>query len=332
MKITKSLDLFQSLSVSKVVLILVFATTGLTLRAQTINASETYSYFGSLSQYNSGVSSNQATACEPTSVINGLTFLNAVNGNTVFAHSPAAYADLNSLAGSSGTSGGASGGTSYGSGVTGMVNYMSAGGFNAAPNVTISGQYAYSTWGAGLPANSSTLNFNMTTPTATFMGNALQANDAVQLAIWWGTYNFTTNTFTPSAGNGTHEIDLYSLNLTNGNGSASIVVPESSAGNLNDPLATAQNLSATIQTVAFNSSNYLYLTYGTSLNTFAGTPGETDPANGGSTPLDAVAGTAPTGIIVGDYVEAVPEPSTYVLFGLGLLVLGVMAIRRKAQA
>jgi len=341
MKNAKSVA-WQFLGAGQVVLALVFAASAITAKAQIV-ASESPSFFGTLSQNNSAVTVNGATACSPTSVINGLNFLNGVNGGSIFAHAPAAYGDVNSLATSSGTTGV---GTSYGTGVTGMTSYFGSGGFNpSSVPILISGQYAYNSWATGLPANSAPLlSFAKAAPSASFLGNALNANDAVELALWWGVYDPSNNSFNPTPGSGSHEIDLYSLNLNaSGNGSANIIVPEVGTG-VSAANATAQNLSATIQTVTFNGTggggvngSYLYLTYGTSNDIQAGTPGETDPSGDTSSPLDAVAAAPafnpsfPTALIVGDYVEAVPEPSTYFLSGLGLMVLCVVAARRKAK-
>jgi hypothetical protein len=300
---------------------------------QTFSAAEDPNDFGYLSQYNSGVENELwADACMPTSVINGLTYLNNYNDQSVFAHNPGTYDDVNAMATAMVTSNqGYFVGTRFDKGVNGLVNYASPTGFNPAPDLTVSGQYSDPGMGSNLGAGV-VQNFGYAIPTASYIANALNAHSAVQLVVYWGTFNSSTGIFTSTSFSNSHLISIYSLNVTNRSGSAGIIVPESSDGVLNTDYAQAQLLSATIQPASFQGLNYLLLTYNTP-QLISGTPGEIGDPND-PTPEDQITGSIsgtkvnPMGIIVGDLVESVsvPEPSTWALLPGGL---GLMAFWRR---
>ena len=315
-------------------------------KAQDATGSEADSVndFGFLSQYNSGITDTntnniQSQACMPTSFINGLTYLYNYNGNTyddysIFNHNPDTYTDINDIALNMQTANNPtlnSYGTSYFNGVAGAGLYLSNDatyGFNSAPSVTIAGQYGFNSMGSGLSAP----NFTLAAPTGTYIANALNAHDAVELWLWWGTYNPTNQSFNPPMNGGSHIVDIYSLSLVNGTGTAGIIVPESANGTLNDQNATAQVLPATVQSVMIDGTSYLYLTYSDTVP-ISGTPGETNEPNdlNPNAPTDQAAaiGTPQTytALIAADFVEGLvqtPEPPTYLLLGMSLVLLAVI--------
>jgi hypothetical protein len=295
-------------------------------RAVTINESETLADFGTLSQYNSGVTvmnalNVQEQACVPTSFANALTYLNNVNGGTVFAHDPNSYADVNSLATAMGTANNpfppGPVGTSYAGGANGFEQYNSAGGANPSTGVTISGQYAQAAWGGGLPYAGA--NFANVIPTDVFLGGNLANDNAVELGIQWGSYNQDGTVFTPAGG--FHAIVLYSLNLVDGAGFASVIDPISANGQLNDNAASAQVFTASMSTVG----GYMYLTYPLQI-----ADDQTDGTDNGFAGFGALTGE--TARIVAVWAEAVPEPSTYIMAVMGLGAVLIVGCRRKPRA
>ncbi len=293
-------------------------------RAAIINESETLADFGTLSQYNSGITvmnalNVQEQACVPTSFANALTYLNNVNGGLVFSHDPNTYADVNSLATAMGTSNNpfppGPVGTSYAGGAVGFEQYNGAGGANPSSGITISGQYAQAAWGGGLPYGGA--NFANTIPTDVFLGGHLANEDAVELGIQWGSYNEDGTVFTPAGG--FHAIVLYSLNLIDGAGFAGLIDPISANNQLNDNAATAQVFSASLSTVG----GYMYLTYPIQI-----ADDQTDGTDNGFAGFGALNGE--TARIVAVWAEAVPEPSTYVLAIMGLGAVLVVGFRCKS--
>jgi hypothetical protein len=298
------------------------------VRAQSVNGNEDPTNYGSLSQNNSGItySNNlnvQPVACMPTSFANALAYLNGVNGNNVFTFNPGTYTTLNNLANYMGTSYTStttpmgttySGGTSYLGGVQGFQAYSAATGTNPAKMpVTIGGQYATSVYSG----NALGATFTNVDPTASYLANALNSKDAVELWIDWGDLNGTDFTAT----GGAHIVDLFQLNLSNGSGTAEIVDPQSFTDTTyNDPNATAQQLEVNVTTDAHGD---LVFTYPTS--TISGAPGEVE--NGSSTLAAAPEGEQ--AVISADFIEAVPEPSSWVL---GLLCVGGFAALRFRAA
>jgi hypothetical protein len=200
--------------------------------------------FGTLNQNNAGifVSNNlnvAPQACAPTSVVNGLIFLENFSGTDPFrSYSPAANllnADLadNQLASAMGTFnlnvGTVAapvyvGGTPYGAQnypaiglnnngsipgmVNGLLNYIGAAGANPAPDIYIAGGQV-STVGAAnsqIPAGFvgavpvlPQVQQN-TTPTANVLARDLNNDDAVQLGIQWGYYEEDPNPLSPTFG------------------------------------------------------------------------------------------------------------------------------------
>jgi len=308
-----------------------------TAHAQTFTGSVALpSDFGNLSQYNSGITVTnnqniQPQACVPTSVINGLTYLDNYYDQSIFSQNPGTYAAINSIATSMGTANtpGVNTGTGYGPGINGLNSFIATNGNNPNLAVSVYGQYPAG-WGGGVPNNT---NFQQAIPTANYLTTALNANDAVQICIWWG--SVSGGVFTPTVNGGTHEISLYSMsfNMGTGAGSAGIVVPESAAGTYPDQNAFAQNLpGSALSAATYGGSSYLFLTY-SDVQTISGTPGETGEPNS-SIPLNQTAGTgggsSPAGLIIADYVEAVPEPSSFALLALGLVPVLVLAARRHS--
>jgi hypothetical protein len=91
--------------------------------------------------------------------------------------------------------------------------------------------------------------------------------------------------------------------------------------------------SSALSSATYGGSSYLFLTY-SNVQTISGTPGETGEPNS-SFPLDQTAapggGSAPAGLIIADYVEAVPEPSSFALLALSLIPVLVLVARRQSR-
>jgi len=307
--------------------------------AQAQSGSENQNLFGQLGQLNGGVTyvnpnySNSIAvgpnACVPTSVANGLVFLNNFYGGSLFQnYNPNGYTTVNNLAAAMGTfnmsnyQGVANvGGTWYGTQgagfagvatppneVTGLANYIGPTGANPAPSVFIvGGQYVSSipgiSNGNGIPAGLAP-NFANTIPTAQYLANALNADQAVELTIQWGNYNAALNTFT--AAGGLHSITLTSIADVSGVGTATFWDPWG---------ATAQYITANLLT---STDGYLYFTNMTVTDPTAGT-GDDLPDGG----LD------PNGRIVTDLAEAVPEPMSFGYLTVGVISLCAWRMRRR---
>jgi hypothetical protein len=286
-----------------------------TVQAQT--GSENQNSFGQLCQLNSGVTAFNNTACGPTAVANGLIYLNTVAGGGLFSnYNPNSYTTVNDLATAMGTgAGGTSYGTSNPSLVSGLYNYIGSTGLNPAPNVSIvGGQYIVGT-GASIPGTIAG-NFSKVVPTAQTMADWLNANDAVEFMIQWGTYGGIGGTNWTASGN-QHFATLTSLSLTAGDGTLNFWDPWGSG--TNGASATAQFQTATVQTIG----GYLYLT-GISTNDPTATLSESSGDSG-----DAVSGE--TGRIVANLAEAVvPEPTSFAILTLSAIAgLAAKRLRRR---
>ena len=292
------------------------------LNAQVYTASEDYTLISTyLGQGNASVNGGQVVqnnSCVPTSTANGLAYLEAYQTQVLynsdpFAVTPDNYTAVNALQTAMGTT--AAGTTTSGE-LNGLQNYLST--VNPGSSVTISAQASLaepaSFFGAGVNAGISLQNAN---PTAQFLANALNANDAVQLGILWGTIsggNSTNFTY-----NGGHFVSLDSLNLNNGSGTIGILDPWGSGG-VNAGTSASQ-ISLSVSTITLTGlGSFLYVTYPI---VAAGGP---EPGEAGDTQF---AGGAQAGIILVDAVESVPEPATIGLVAIGLLA--ALTIRRQRK-
>jgi len=313
---------------------------------QAQNGSENQNLFGQLGQLNSGVNyvnpnySNSVAinvnACVPTSVADALTFLNNANGGNLFQnYDPNSYTAVNGLAAAMGTFNatyagpGSSGytnlGGSYfsygGSGfqsvavppneITGITNYVSSSGANPAPSISIvGGQYYNSVVGNnnGIPASLSSI-ITGTIPTAGFLANNLNANNAVEIWLQWGAYNSALDTFTNYGG--MHSVALTAITDNSGIGSLSFWDPWGGGG------TNAVWINADLSTSA---GGFLYLT-----NMIVSDP----TASAGGVDFLSDAGSDPSARIVTDLAEAVPEPAACALMTVGVIGLSVWRMRRR---
>lgn len=280
--------------------------------AQAQSGSETASLFGQLGQLNVGVTAFSSTACGPTAVANGLVYLNSAYGGNLFQnYNPNSYTTVNDLISVMGTS---ATGTSYGTAnpslVSGLYSYIGASGLNPAPNVYIAGgQYSVGTGASIPPAIAGS--FASVIPTAQTMANWLNANDAVEFMIQWGTYGGAGGTTWTPSGN-QHFATLTSLSLASGSGTLNFLDPWGSSAVLS---------TANVQTIG----GYLYLY---DIMGDISDPESTLSESGGDTGDGPDLATLPSGRIVADLAEAVPEPGVLALATLscGWLVIG---LRRK---
>ena len=312
--------------------------------------SETILYFGSIGQGAATVTNTNAAymgvylpnsvpvgpnACVPTSVIGGLTYLehyqNVTNDTDPFTVSPNSAAQLNNLATSMSTWNTTNttgpnqwtnvGGTSVPSAFNGLQSYLSATGNNPAPQVQISGQVSPANpagFVAISPVNQTAGTYNAgmnianVTPTATFMANALNANDGVEFGLQWGTYSGTT--FTPSGGG--HFLTLQAINIVSGTGTISFFDPW--GVNANPPSTTNGFVSATVTTV----SGFLYVTY-----PITWTGGDLDTSNNAS-PSEMMGANGQTGRILSVMVESTPEPASGMISLAAFALLGLRRIKK----
>ena len=294
-----------------------------------ITGTEDLTYFGMLGQGNTGITvSNpdpiQPNACVPTATANGLTYLenyaNFVRDEpSPFTVTPNNYAAVNALATAMGTkdtliNGNDVGGTQTYPQFNGLQNYLSAGGANPAPSVVISGQISPSETAGFLGTGPLQAGMNVAnvTPTATFLASALNANDAVEVGIEWGSYS--GNVFTASGG--AHELTLQSINLGTGSGTIGFIDPW---GNASSAGSTAASVSAT---VTLEGDGFLYVTYPI---TWTGGDGDTNPG-------DAFGSGGQTGRIIDAAVQAVPEPTSLALLAIGIGGFALTARHRKVLA
>jgi hypothetical protein len=267
--------------------------------AKAQSGSENVSFFGTFGQGNNAIVSanSQAVAnmaCVPTATVNGLTYLQnyqASIGNPNTLTFGPTYTSINNLITSMGTT---ANGTGMGSAATGLASYLSPIGANPAPSVSISGQYiglsTFTTgWYTGMPGT-----FANVTPSATFLANALNANDGVEFTVVWG--YMTNGTYFVNGGG--HELTLQSINLAAN--SISFFDPWGNTQPVNNAGTSANLYTANLSV----QSGFLTVMYPTN-NAITGI--EPDPEEIDSTdPGDA---NGQIGYIVADMVEAVPEPA-----------------------
>ncbi len=283
------------------------------LYAQT--ASEDYSIVTQLlGQGNASVNGSQAlknNSCVPTSVANGLSYLNAYQlslGNpSPFAFDPNNYGAVNHLQSFMATDPVAA--TQPANALSGLQTYLTTAGplGNPAPGVS-----TWQTW----------------KPSAQSLADVLNAHDGVQLGIFWQSAGNTITAnqpWSPQAGG--HFVSLQSIDLTDGSGTIGIVDPWGN-GTVTPPVAgtSASYDSLDVSTVAIAAGgylaagNYLKVTYHI-------------PVLGDFPNIDtgtAFAGAGGTGLIALSEVEAVPEPSSLIISILTSAgVGGFMMIRRR---
>jgi hypothetical protein len=259
-----------------------------------------------LGQGNSQVNGSQAllnNSCVPTSTANGLSFLEqyalSISLANPFSSTPDTYATVNSLQTSMGTT---------------------------PKGTSVAGQQAGV--GAYLTANAPTVTWNNAfDPTATLLGNLLNNNNAVQLGILWGG---------PSGGsfpgtNGGHFVSLVSMDLTGGSGFMTILDPW---GNNTTGAGVNAGTNATFQTLAVTTlvltngafiGTYLAVTYTNTSVLYVG-PDDTTAADGTTAYGDS---TGMMGLIAVETVEAVPEPNSFALLGVGILGIGAVRLGRR---
>ena len=287
-------------------LVMSFAACGLSqLEAATITASENYglitNYGGTyLGQGNAAVNGSQAVmnnSCVPTSVANGLSYIQAYAYSTdtpnPFASDPNQYAAVNALQTAMGTT---ATGTYPGPALTGLQSYLST--VNVSPTVL--------TW---QDVNSS----------AQTLAEYLNSNNGVQLGILWGSVSGSTFT----GGQGGHFVSLTALDLTDGSGTIDILDPWGNPlGNNADTVGAEKTLSVSAVNITsgLTAGTYFKVTFP---NTDFSDP--IYPADG-----TAYAGGAQTGLIVIDMVEAIPEPTAASLVLL-TVTLG-SGVRRRRRA
>jgi hypothetical protein len=266
-----------------------------------------------LGQGNAAVNGSQLrknNSCAPTAVANGLSFLEAyqlsIGKPDPFTISPNSYTNaVNPL--QTGMATGDSG-TPMNTLWSGLVNYLTV--TNPAPSVSLAGQDDKATlnalvWGTQAGAVNAI-------PDATYLANALNAHDGVELTIEWGSYS--GNVFTASGGG--HEVTLDSINA--GAGTIGFVDPWGPAVGAN---AGSSGLDMTATWSLTN--GYIYITYPISI-----TGGPQDNNTDGTTLVGA---NGETGRIIADTVEIVPEPGT-ALFGLAVAAVCLSARRRTRAA
>jgi len=291
--------------------------------------------------YQNGLAVNP-NACVPTATVDGLAYLYNEFGPSTLSYAPS-YTSVNNLAQAMGTSNNnyyqyfnaanqlvytsvnapnnaaaaARGATTYtysqnigGTGTypmfNGLQSYLSAGGQNPSPQISISGEVGGATpagWLNG-PLNAG-MNVANATPTAQYLVNQLNAHNAVELTLEWGVFNnnnINTGTWTSQGG---HEVLLGSLSLSGGTGS--IVY--------SDPEATATSAGGMSGTLTLGADGYLYVSGFTQTLLDENPPDLQDslPGAGGATQYARIDDVM---------VEAVPEPAIFGLLGAmgGLLV------------
>jgi hypothetical protein len=342
---TKSCSLTASFLISSALLLVTSVAP-----AQTASENSNLSFFGTLGQLNGGVTyinpnyngsaaytdiNIQQNACVPTSVANGLIFLNNLYGGNLFQNYNQInnYAFVNDLAASMGTFNiqsnaspfGIVGGTYYnGAGnnqfgvtvppneISGLANYISPTGSNSAPRVSIvGGQYTSSLFGSGGIPNSITNLFNATTPTAQFLATALDKSQAVTFWIEWGAYS-TNGVWT--ADGGRHSLTLTSITDNSGSGQMQYWDPAGN-GDTNAVWTTAN-----LQTIG----GFLYINDFTNIEPFAAEANDDANDLGGD-------GNYTSGRLIADFVQTAPEPTPFAILAVSAAVgLGMRRFRRGA--
>jgi hypothetical protein len=264
-------------------------------------ATENVANFGTFSQLNSGVTGSNALrgqSCVPTSVANGLAFLNNTYG--VPGLMQPGYGTVNTLSTDMGTT--AANGTTFQQLITGLGTYIGPTGQNVSPPVNIVGGQAATGFGATGPNIQ-----NNTNPTASQFFSWLSAGDAVEIGFTWtnGGGHFVTH----------YGIDINTIgNTPTGTGTISFLDPfGGTAGNAN---ASAVNIVNASYTTVGGQLSFTY--NGGAANNGA------DPDNSGATPSSG-------GIIVVAAAEAVPEPASVVLVLSSIVPIGVITLVRRAR-
>ena len=256
-------------------------------------------------------------ACAPVSVANGLTYLDNLYGGNVFSSNPNSYATVNSLAQAMGTAYDSVswvGGTSFANEVAGLNQYLATSvnpGYNAS---IVGGQYVSTSADGGTVLGNVTglpANVVNAVPSVSALSSDLNAHDAVEAWIQWGTYNPGLTVFTPLGG-------LHSVTLTAISGSSiSFVDP------WGDGTTSATESASTITTgIQTSVDGYLYMP-----SQFPSDEVGHEIYDG----TDAGNGVHYYGRLVTDLAESVspvPEPSTYLTGALMLIPLGTGALRR----
>jgi hypothetical protein len=212
------------------------------------------------------------------------------------------------------------GGTFVNNMYSGLQSYLSKTGANSAPRVILSGQQInsvpksfYSPKGGKIPTW-----VTAGKPTASFLANALDDNDGVEIQIQWGTYKGTT--FTP--GFGAHELtlDYISLNTATDKGEIGFLDPEGST-------TKATMLTAPLSLV----NGYLYFSDPADItdNEFGDLPGAAGDHFGRIT-SDIVEALAPIAAQGPGGSKGVPDSAPTLLI-LGLSVIGLGAFRSLAR-
>jgi hypothetical protein len=286
------------------------------------SASEDLSLFGQLGQGNAGVTGSQAlkdNACVPTSVANGLTYLENYANFTLdepspFTATPNSYTAVNNLITAMDTD---ADGTAYSDKFNGLQTYLSATGANPAPTVSIYGQASPDSKG-GVPVVNAGINLQGVNPTVGFLVSALNNHDAVELGLQWG--DFSGATFNPDGG---HSVTLYSISydlLTN-SGMLGIIDPWGA-----NTVSNNANTSAGDFDLSFTVTNgFMFVSYPT---TVADNPGDPVLGSGAGVESGFVIGSGQTARVLNVIAEHVPDGgSTTFLVVLALVPLGWL--RRK---
>ncbi len=284
-----------------------------------------------LGQINASVNGGQAVqnmSCVPTATADALSYLAAYQevtyDTTPFTVSPNTYTAVNALQSDMNTT---ARGTSTTAQVNGLNTYLTTD--NPAPTVTISGQVSQLETSGTVPGYGSGnfaagANIQTANPTASFLANALNANDAVEVGILWGTVS--GNDFYPSGGE--HELALNQINLNAG--SIGFVDPGGTSGiQQNGAVLSTMNIAGW--------GSFLYITYPLLISgpdylvpddlNLQNSQDLVDP-DPNATAFGVNDGE--TAIIIDDTIEAVPEPSTIALLAIGALGAILLGRRRLA--
>jgi hypothetical protein len=275
------------------------------VRAQTYSGSETGSFGTLLNQNNSSYPNN---GCVPTAVAQGLSYLYNYSPNS-FAVNPNNITAVNALGVAMGTTDAS--GTTYAGRVNGTGTYLTGAGDMAS---VVGGQYS-SYYDSAATIGTAAQNSMAANGVASFLANALNANEGVEFALLWGT--LASGTY--SQGQGGHFVTLQSLSYNGGTGTGSVTFI--------DP-GDAQSWNGSLSLITGGTyKGDLYVTY-------SGLYSPPDEGNSLEEPSNSpwLDGTpvGNGGVIINDMAEAVPEPATFGILGAlgGLLVTGVRYLPR----
>jgi len=299
-----------------------------------VSGSETTANFGTLGQNSvtqtdpvSTTTSLGPQACVPTSTIDGLTFLENTYGNSYFPTDPNNINEVNKLASvpymnTRNNPPRGPFGTTYANMVNGLQSYIN----NTQDKVAILGGQFATGWGPAGAAN----NINNVTPTASFLTGALNANDATEIWLQWGTYlngNFTV-------ARGAHSLDLISLSLS------STTVPAANANPNTFPTGTitmmdpngnggAVAMTSESGTVTLEPDGYLYVTYDVANEAAPPADDNTSSTTDGEA---GAAGVPLNGRIALDLIENVTPDGGMTSAMLGAAIVTLAAFRRRLVA